>query len=598
VAQRLTGWPQEEAAGKPLASVYAVVDAETREPLAPRVERVMRDGLPIELSNHVALITRGGTERLIDDLAAPIRDGEGRLLGAVVVFRDVTARKRADEAMRIQAHVLENIAEGACLAEEGGTIVYTNRAFDAMFGYGHGELTGRDLGVVNAYPPEENAHILEEVRERLRASGSWSGEFSNRRKDRTPLTTFARISPLNLGGKRHWVCVQEDATGRKRLEEQFRQAQKMEAVGRLAGGVAHDFNNLLTVISGYCQILLGAARPGDAAWEPLQQIQAAGERAASLTRQLLAFSRKQLLQPRVLDLNAVLADMEKLLRRLIGEDVDLITIPRPELHSVTIDPGQLEQVVMNLAVNARDAMPRGGKLILETANVELDETYARQHPELRPGAYVMLAVSDTGHGMDEATRAHIFEPFFTTKEPGKGTGLGLATVYGIVKQSGGFIYGYSEPGHGSTFKIYLPRCGGSPPPAAAPGPPARLPRGWETVLLAEDQEDVRRLARRVLEMHGYAVLEARNGEEALQVAGGYGGEIRLLVTDVVMPRMSGRHLADRLAAGRPHVRVLYLSGYTEDAIVHHGVLDPAMAFLQKPFTPEALARKVREVLDG
>jgi signal transduction histidine kinase len=383
-----------------------------------------------------------------------------------------------------------------------------------------------------------------------------------------------------------------------KTEEQLRQAQKLEAIGSLAGGVAHDFNNLLTIINGYSEII-GSQLPADSPVRDLvREIGQAGERAASLTRQLLAFSRKQVLEPKVFNLNAIVTDTAKMLRRLIGEDIELNTTLEPGLRRVRADPGQLEQVLINLAVNARDAMPQGGKLTIETANAELHETYTHAYADLPPGPYVMMAVSDTGCGMDEATKARIFEPFFTTKGPGKGTGLGLATVYGIVKQSEGHVAVYSEPGRGTTFKIYLPVAEERVPSGKShPGlQPARP--GTETILLAEDEPALQALARHVLQSHGYTVLEAGQGDKALRIAQDYKGTIHLLVTDVVMPAMSGRQLAERLAANRPGVKVLYLSGYTDDAVVRHGVLQAETAFLQKPFTPGALAQKVREVLDS
>ena len=393
----------------------------------------------------------------------------------------------------------------------------------------------------------------------------------------------------------------KDITGRKSMEEQFLQAQKMEAVGRLAGGVAHDFNNLLTAIMGYSELALDALPEDHPEHNHIEEIRNAGERAAALTRQLLAFSRKQIFEPEVLCLNEVVSGMTKMLRRMIPEDVELVAVLDPGLDRVKLDPTQMEQVLLNLAVNARDAMPKGGKLTLETANAELDLAYSRSHPEVQPGKYVMLAVSDTGCGMDEATQARIFEPFFTTKEKSKGTGLGLSTVYGIVKQSGGSIFVYSEPGKGTAFKIYLPRVEevpGERGPAVEKRPVPALPQGAETVLVAEDDETLRRLIYEILQSSGYAVLEAGRGEEALRLAGEHAGPIHLLITDMVMPGMGGREVAGRLAALRPGTRVLYVSGYTDDAVVRHGVLESGVAFLQKPFVPEALLRKVREVLDG
>lgn len=379
-------------------------------------------------------------------------------------------------------------------------------------------------------------------------------------------------------------------------EEKLRQSQKLDSIGQLAGGIAHDFNNLLTVISGYSD-LLSRSEQSSAARAKVDEIRKAADRAASLTRQLLAFSRKQVLLPKVLDLTETVVNMDKLLQRLIGEDVNLVTILDHRLHRVKADPGQIEQVIMNLAINARDAMPQGGKLTIETMNAHLDEVYARRHVTVTPGPYVMLAVSDTGVGMDDETMNHIFEPFFTTKEPGKGTGLGLAMVYGIVKQSGGNIWVYSEPGQGTTFKIYLPVVADDhamplPVNHAAPGP-----RGTETILLVEDEEALRNLLVDILADEGYIILPAASGTEALEICAAHAEPIHLLVTDVVMPGMGGRQLVENLTATRPAMKILYMSGYTDNAIVHHGVLDAGTAFLQKPFTPVSVLRKVREVLD-
>jgi signal transduction histidine kinase/ActR/RegA family two-component response regulator len=381
-------------------------------------------------------------------------------------------------------------------------------------------------------------------------------------------------------------------------QEQLLQSQKLEAVGQLAGGVAHDFNNLLTVIGGYSEMLLKGAAPEDPSRQKILEIRKAAERAASLTRQLLAFSRKQVLQPKVLDLNSVVPDMGKMLRRMIGEDIELRTVLQPDLGNVKADPGQMEQVVMNLVVNARDAMRSGGTLTIETANAYLDETYARHHVAVVPGPYVMLAVSDTGTGMDEVTQQRIFEPFFTTKTLGKGTGLGLSTVYGIVKQSGGSIWAYSEVGKGTIFKVYLPRVDERAEEYKHVATLTDLPKGTETILLAEDAEMVRNLAKEVLETSGYRVLEATTGKAALRIAHQNQEQIHLLLTDVVMPEMSGRELANQLVLLHPEMRVLYMSGYTEDTIVHHGVLEEGINFIQKPFGPDTLSLKVREVLGG
>jgi len=383
------------------------------------------------------------------------------------------------------------------------------------------------------------------------------------------------------------------------LQEQLRQSQKMEAIGKLAGGVAHDFNNLLTVIHGYSELILKSLDQSSRLRQDVQEILNASERASSLTRQLLAFSRKQVLQPKVLDLNDHVPNMDKMLRRMIGEDVELVTLLAKDLGRIKADPGQIEQVILNLAVNAKDAMLNGGKLTIETANVKLDKSYARSHIGVTPGHYVMLSVSDTGAGMTPEIKERIFEPFFTTKEEGKGTGLGLSTVYGIVQQSGGNVWVYSEPGVGTTFKIYLPTIEEDTESLRPTALSTKPMQGFETILLVEDEETVRKLACTVLQKYGYTVLEAPNGEEALRIVQGQNGNpIHLMVTDVVMPGMSGRQLAERLVSLWPKLKVLYMSGYTDNAIVHHGVLDPGIAYIQKPFAPDALASKVREILDG
>jgi len=383
---------------------------------------------------------------------------------------------------------------------------------------------------------------------------------------------------------------------RSRLEQQFRQAQKMEAVGRLAGGVAHDFNNLLTLITGYADLIAAGSALEPAQRAALDEIQRAAERGGALTHQLLAFSRGQPFSPRTVPLNTLLVHMEKMLSRLIGEDIELITVAAAEPANVRTDPGQLEQVVMNVVVNARDAMPGGGKVIIETANAQVDQTYAGPNVDLKPGSYVVLAVSDTGMGMDPETVTHLFEPFFTTKAPGKGTGLGLATAYGIVKQSGGAISVYSEPGRGTTVKIYLPSAEAIAAVEAAEQSPAAALRGSETILVLEDEARVRKLVCEVLAGRGYRVLEAVRGEEAIRMAAEHRGRIHLLLTDVVMPEMSGPQVLEQIRARHPNMKVLFMSGYTDEAMMHHGILDSGAPFLQKPFLPDALARKVREVL--
>jgi signal transduction histidine kinase len=394
------------------------------------------------------------------------------------------------------------------------------------------------------------------------------------------------------------AAIIKDVTERKTLEMQLFQAQKMEAIGQLTGGIAHDFNNLLTIVNGYSEMLLQTLPASDPQRDNAVQIKEAGERAVLLTRQLLAFSRRQMLEPKVLELNAVVTNTEKMLTRMIGEDIQLVTALMPRLGRVKADPGQIEQVIVNLAVNARDAMPQGGKLTIETANVELDENFARRHVVVKPGQYVMLAASDTGCGMDAETQKRIFEPFFTTKERGKGTGLGLATVYGIVKQSGGSIWVYSEVGRGTTFKMYLPRVE-EEPDAVLPGTVRAAPlKGTETILLVEDDTPLRKLTLAILRHGGYDVLSAASREEALQLCGRHQGPIHLMLTDVVMPGRSVREFVEQLASTRPAMKVLHMSGYTDDTVVRHGVMEQSVAFLQKPFTTHSLLRKVREVLDA
>jgi PAS domain S-box-containing protein len=519
----------------------------------------------------------------------------GERKARLVLGHDITERRRVEAARERLIAILEGTPDLVAISQVGGPISYLNPAGQRLLGIGPQEA----VALSDYRPPWVRKVIREEAIPTAIREGVWSGEtvLVSKAGEEVPVSQVLIAHKAPSGAVEFLSTIARDIREQKRLEEQLRQAQKMEAVGRLAGGVAHDFNNLLTIIIGYSEVVLNSLRPPDPLRDLIEEIRKAGTAAAGLTRQLLAFSRKQVLVPIVLDLNVLLVEMEKMLGRLLGEDVDLAVCPGQALWRVKVDAGQMEQVILNLAVNARDAMPQGGKLTIETANVVLDDTYVTAHAEARPGEHVVLAVSDTGSGMDSGTRDRIFEPFFTTKGPEKGTGLGLATVYGIVKQSGGHIEVYSEPGHGSTFKVYLPRDGEEASSDKARSPLTGTPRGTETVLLVEDEEGVRSLARQVLESNGYTVLEASHGGEALRTWERYTAPIHLLITDVVMPNMSGRQLAERLLELRPGMKVLYLSGYMDDAIVRHGILRANTPFLQKPFTPDTLAQKVREVLD-
>ncbi|MEX2157623.1 MAG: response regulator [Gemmatimonadales bacterium] len=446
--------------------------------------------------------------------------------------------------------------------------------------------------------PSSMLHVeLRDDLEGLRSNHFKSGPWRHRKKDGSLIVVELFRYTLTWRGRPAALVMAEDVTERRRTEEQLRQAQKMEAVGRLAGGIAHDFNNVLTAVFGYVDLLYEQAPEESSTREDLREIRKAAERAAGLTRQLLAFSRQQVMEPMVLSPNDLVQDLHKMLERLIGEDVELRLVLGQDVGNIRVDPSQVQQVLVNLVVNARDAMPSGGRLVMETANAELSELYANSHLSVVPGRYVMLAVSDTGVGMNAETQARLFEPFFTTKERGKGTGLGLSTTYGIVKQSGGYVWVYSEPGRGTTFKVYFPRVDAPIEEAPASSRPESV-AGTETILLAEDDATLRPLTKTVLERLGYVVLEAENGEQALAKAATYQGRIHLLIADVVMPGGSGRDLARRLAASQPDTKVLYVSGYTDDAIVQHGMLEAGLHFLQKPFTPAGLAAKVRGVLDA
>jgi PAS domain S-box-containing protein len=599
------GYRREQVLGRPLADFYT---PQSQAELLPGggYQRALEGSFTVE---ERQLVTRDG--QVIHTLlhASPESDAAGHALGTRAAFVDISPRKRAEAELRrlkeFNEGIIHNMAEGILVEDAGGTITFVNPAAAAMLGHTPEELVGQPWTTI--VPPDQQPIVQAADARRARGqTDRYEVELACKDGARLPVlfSTGPRLSG-DTGGFAGILAVFTDLSDFKRLEEQFRQAQKMEAVGRLAGGVAHDFNNLLTVIHLSTRLLEKKLRPDDPLWPHVQRIQDAGQRAASLTKQLLAFSRREIIEPKVLDLSQVLGDLEKMLRRLIREDIELSTILADDLWPVKADPTQVEQIVVNLAVNARDAMPTSGKLTIETANVVLDAAYAAAHLEVEPGEYVLLAVSDTGTGMSDEVKAHLFEPFFTTKERGRGTGLGLATVFGIVKQNRGHVWVYSEVGQGTTFKIYLPRAGmprvvggaqtPSDRPTEAAAPPAR---GSETLLLVEDETGVRELTKDILLAQGYRVLVAQDGVEALQVAQEHEGPIHLLITDMVMPRLGGRELADQLRSSRPKMRVLYTSGYTDNAIVHHGVLDEGVVFLSKPFELEALAHKVRDVLDG
>jgi PAS domain S-box-containing protein len=500
--------------------------------------------------------------------------------------------------------LVENSSDVLMLMDRTGHVSYITPSSRRHLGWLPSEMVGRSI--LEFVHPDDAGSADASIADMLQHPGeAIRAEVRFKHADLTWRSMEAigvnRLQEPSVGAI---VITARDVTERQKLELQLRQAQQMEAVGRLAGGIAHDFNNLLTAILGYCNLMLDEVPAEDPLRKDLDEIRAAGERAAALTRQLLAFSRRQMLQPHKLDFNALVRQTEKMVRRLVGEDVEVAISLGESVTPVVVDPASIEQVLVNLAVNARDAMPMGGRLTLETAMVDLGAAYADSHATVIPGRYAMLAVSDTGEGMDALTRARIFEPFFTTKEQGRGVGLGLATVYGIVKQSGGYIWVYSEPGHGTSFKIYFPEAadiagvsGRGAKPKTSVGKRGKAKGGTETVLLVEDEDAVRALACQVLRRYGYLVLEARDGLDALRLAERHQGVIELVITDLVMPHMTGRDLALRLTEARGNVKVLFMSGYTNHAVVHRD-LTPSSAFLQKPFTPDSLIRMVRSVLDG
>ncbi|MFA6147900.1 MAG: response regulator [bacterium] len=551
---------------------------------------------PSGLQNDEAAYFREYNETLIrklEDKMVQVEEANRRLKC------EAAERKQVEQALRESERkyrVLVANADEAIFIAQDEIVKFPNPKVLEMTGYSTEELAG--VPFTNLIHPEDRGTVQERHIDRLRG-GNPPETYPFRIMKKTGEEIWAQLAAelIDWEGKPGVLCFLRDITKERNLEAQLLQAQKMEAVGNLAGGIAHDFNNLLTVTIGYCDLALARLGALDPLRRDLEEIRKSSDRCAMLTRQLLAFSRKQILVPKVINLGDVVADMDKMLRRIIGEDIDLVSARGKDLWNVKADPGQIEQVIANLIINSRDAMPRGGKMTIETANVVLDESYAREHRFVSPGSYVMLAVSDTGSGMDGGTLARIFDPFFTTKELGKGTGLGLSTVYGIVKQSGGHINVYSEPGIGTTFKMYFPRVEERVTGISMAGVfPSEKLRGSETILVVEDEDLVRKMVREILGQYGYTVLEARSGGEAVDLCSRHQGTIHLMLTDVVMPGMNGVELSKRLAPVKPEMKVLFMSGYTANAIVHQEILESGIAFLQKPFTMASLARKVREVL--
>jgi two-component system, cell cycle sensor histidine kinase and response regulator CckA len=539
---------------------------------------------------------KNGTYRWILARGTAIRTADGkpvRMLGSHV---DITDLKTAFEQVQLQSAALNAAANSIMITDTQGIILWVNDAFTRLTGYAKADCIGKSPRILKTdkSPPG----FYRDMWQTITAGRVWSGQVQNRRKSGEYYLEEMTITPVRDGRNNttHFIAIKQDITERRKLEDQLRHSQKMEALGMLAGGVAHDFNNLLTIINGRSELLLTRLKSDEKSRSELEQIRRTGGRAAELTRQLLAFSRRQVLESKVVDLNRIVADMEKMIKRLVPENIDLLIVLDPATRSVKVDPGQIEQVIMNLVVNARDAMPKGGKITIETGTAELNEAYCRSHLDVTPGRYTRISLSDNGHGMDAATRGHIFEPFFTTKEQGKGTGLGLSTVFGIVKQSKGHIDVYSEVGRGTTFKIYLPETGGS---AAATGARLDFVRGGkESILVVEDEDGVRGLVHDILESNGYSVLLARHGKEALQLCENPSHKIALIITDVIMPEMGGPELIERIRKSYPAIKVIYASGYTDRAIIRNGELPEGVNFLQKPFSPNALLQRVREVLDS
>ncbi len=595
----ILGYPEKEIVGKNWFDHF--LPETIREQIREVFQKVQNDEVPLEEVFENAVLTRQGEERIIAWNNSLIRDESGDIIGTLSSGQDITRRIVTERELRKSEEKYRSFFEDDLTADyittPEGRLLFCNPAYLDIFGFPTLE-EALNYNIQDLYHSSKDRNkLLTELRKKKRLKNY---EMQLQKVDGSPLFVTANVigrfdEQDNLIEIKGYLF---DVTQHKKTEEQFWLAQKMEAIGRLAGGVAHDFNNLLSVINGYSDLAMHRLSKNHMLQKDLSMIFQAGKKAEALTRQLLAFSRRQVMQPRIIDLNILIDDLEKMLKRLIEEDIQLITQKDPDLGAVKADPTQIEQVLLNLAVNSRDAMPQGGKLIIETSNVLLSSDLVHERVTMAAGPYVLIVVTDTGVGMDEQTMANIFEPFFTTKEKGKGTGLGLSTVYGIIKQSGGYIWVYSEPGKGTTFKIYLPQVIEEVEDIVIQRSPPETLKGKETILLVEDDQGVRDVSEMILREFGYQVLKAENGEEALQVIEKNGKEIQLMITDLVMPGMSGKELTDRLSGLENGFKVLYLSGYTDEAIVHHGILDKGIDFLAKPFGTEELLRKVREILDN
>jgi PAS domain S-box-containing protein len=626
VAEALTGWTHKEAQGHPLEEIFNICNEETRQKIDNPICKVIESGHTVGMANHTILVSRSGIDYPIMDSSAPIRDTNESLIGFVLVFRDQTAERNAERLLKTERDNLQAILRaspvGLLVFNENENLLTASpeaeRMFQRRLGHEEHPRCGEFLGCWNhaVHPkgcgesePCAACALNRAIRNALRQGEGIHNQYCTLERQvngcKEKLFLSFGAAPAILEGRRHAIIVVQDISDRilaeqrnERLTQQLQQAMKMEAIGRLAGGVAHDFNNLLTGIGGYTELLITNSNPQDPMLEDLNEIKKATQSAVTLTKQLLAFSRKQLIEPRILNLNDLISDLQKMLQRLIGEDIELRVNLAKELASVKIDPGQFEQILVNLAVNARDAMPNGGMLTIETSNTDLDDEYKTTHPYIIPGRHVMIAMSDTGCGMDAEVKSHLFEPFYTTKQKGRGTGLGLSTTYGAVKQSGGSIEVYSELEKGTTFRIYLPAMDQPAEHLVADrSNHTALPGREETILLVEDERIVRELAAKMLERMNYKILSASQGTEALEIAKNYAGVISLLITDVVMPGMNGRQLAEQLQQMRPQIKVLYTSGYTEDAIAHRGIVDGNLNFIPKPYNSRDLTRKIRAILD-